>query len=300
MSPGNETWRHDMPGSPSIQVLILQNRATSEPMSLMPFLRAQAPRARLDCVNTVDEAALRVESKQRIADLLIVIQQWPDEYTSADVSRLLALMPLSRLVCCYGPWCESDGRNRDIWPLAARVPQRDAEARIRLELSVLRGQLAPLPLTAGRDEIFAFSVSGNAPPSATSPTPTAVVSPDSSYRWSLINALGESHRALEPTGASVPPQAVLWDADPWNGTTAERLAAFCDENPTAAVVALTSDSHYNEAALRFCGADVVTPKTRAFTEMAEQLQLAVTRRLERLGLQERPVASRSPMRQASR
>jgi hypothetical protein len=63
---------------------------------------------------------------------------------------------LARLICCYGPWCASDGRTRDVWPLSIRVPTALASRRIDLELEVLTGTRWPLPLTASRDEIFLF------------------------------------------------------------------------------------------------------------------------------------------------
>jgi len=45
---------------------------------------------------------------------------------------------------------------RDVWPLAVRVPAEFGARRIDLELQVLSGDRWPLPLTASRDEIFAF------------------------------------------------------------------------------------------------------------------------------------------------
>jgi hypothetical protein len=90
------------------------------------------------------------------ADLIIACQLWPDEYAPGDLRALLRAFPLARLVCCYGPWCASDGRTRDVWPLAVRVPAEFAARRIDLELEVLAGDRWPLPLTASRDEIFAF------------------------------------------------------------------------------------------------------------------------------------------------
>lgn len=89
-------------------------------------------------------------------DLVIVCQHWPDEYTATEVRQVLGVFPLARLICCYGLWCASDGRTRDIWPLAIRVPGDFAAKRIDLELEVLAGTRWPLPLTASRDEIFLF------------------------------------------------------------------------------------------------------------------------------------------------
>jgi hypothetical protein len=93
-------------------------------------------------------------------EIVVVCQHWPDEYPAADVERLLGLFPLARLVCCYGLWCESDGRTREVWPLSVRVPVRCAADRLQRELEVLAGLRAPLPWTASRDECFLFDVDG--------------------------------------------------------------------------------------------------------------------------------------------
>ena len=90
------------------------------------------------------------------ADLVVVCQHWPDEYTSAEVRAVLRAVPLARLICCYGPWCGSDGRTRDVWPLAVRVAAAQGARRIDFELEVLAGSRWPLPLTASRDEIVLF------------------------------------------------------------------------------------------------------------------------------------------------
>jgi hypothetical protein len=104
----------------------------------------------------VPQRAARADGSEWFPDLVVVCQHWPDEFTEQDVRRLLTLCPLARVACAYGPWCQSDGRSRDIWPLAVRVPAAAAPDRIRRELDVIAGRLRPLPLTASRDEVFVF------------------------------------------------------------------------------------------------------------------------------------------------
>jgi hypothetical protein len=106
--------------------------------------------------SNVSEAMVKASAAVWHPDLVIVCQQWPDEYTTAEVRELLGAFPLARLICCYGHWCASDGRTRDVWPLSSRVPATLAARRIDLELEVLAGTRWPLPLTASRDEIFLF------------------------------------------------------------------------------------------------------------------------------------------------
>ena len=86
--------------------------------------------------------------------LIIVWQTWSDQFSKTQIQRLIATLPLARLVCFYGPWCESDGRNRDLWPLPVRVPQLCFAEKVRFELEVIQGERLPIPLTASRDEYF--------------------------------------------------------------------------------------------------------------------------------------------------
>jgi hypothetical protein len=104
----------------------------------------------------VAQALARCSADAWHPDLVIICQHWPDEYTPAEFRQMLGAFPLARPVCCYGPWCASDGRTRDVWPLSIRVPSEYAARRIDLELEVLAGTRWPIPLTASRDELFLF------------------------------------------------------------------------------------------------------------------------------------------------
>jgi len=89
-------------------------------------------------------------------EFVIVLQHWSDEYPTAEIQPLLELYASSRLIVVQGPWCLSDRRNRQFWPSAICVSIENALTRIHLELEVIAGVCAPLPWTAGLDEIFAF------------------------------------------------------------------------------------------------------------------------------------------------
>ncbi|TXT27825.1 MAG: hypothetical protein FD138_2693 [Planctomycetota bacterium] len=92
-----------------------------------------------------------------VPDLVIACQSWPDEFSASEVSAALGRWPLAFWVCCYGAWCDSDGRNRSIWPISVRVPVVEAELRLNHVWQVLTEQRnEPLPLTASRDEAFEF------------------------------------------------------------------------------------------------------------------------------------------------
>ena len=93
--------------------------------------------------------------------LVIVCQSWPDELSANDVAESLGRWPLAQWVCCYGRWCDSDGRTRTIWPISVRVPISDAIQRLNRVWNVIhRSNATPLPLTASRDETFAFDHCG--------------------------------------------------------------------------------------------------------------------------------------------
>jgi hypothetical protein len=112
--------------------------------------------SRFQRVRALDDLAALETLAGESPDLILVCQHWPDEFSRRDVERLLATFPLARFLCCYGPWCASDGRRRDIWPAAMRVPLDQALSRLRKEQEVIVGRRPPLPWTAGTEEIFAF------------------------------------------------------------------------------------------------------------------------------------------------
>ncbi|HUG90751.1 MAG TPA: hypothetical protein VML55_07960 [Planctomycetaceae bacterium] len=140
----------------SRRVLILGQGAEPDVEPIDRAVEAADADAEIRRAGTLAEAVRLASEGAWHADLVVVCQLWSREYSEREVRALLRALPLARIVCCYGPWCESDGRSGSPWPLAARVPVREAAARIRREIDVLDGRCPPLPLTASRDEIFAF------------------------------------------------------------------------------------------------------------------------------------------------
>lgn len=88
--------------------------------------------------------------------LILVLQQWPDEFRSSEIQQLLSQFPVSRLICCYSQWCASMGRSRNDWPPAVCIPLENAVNRIDAEVQVICGKRTPLDRTAGLDELFEF------------------------------------------------------------------------------------------------------------------------------------------------
>ena len=210
-------------------------------------------------------AALQETSRTNwIPDLIVIVQSWPDEFSPSEIASLFTFAPLARVVVAYGAWCESDGRNRHLWPLAVRVSLPGAAARIEREWRLLNEQngVAPLPLSAAREEVFA----ADHPPleKTSSPQTVLVVSPDPAYRRFLHELLASAghtaSRADAPTVDSQP-TAILFDADPWDEARADQLRSLLQRHPTANTIALMSLPHSeHQAAIIGSGACTVLPK----------------------------------------
>jgi hypothetical protein len=134
---------------PSVALIGQSERSEFEPVHAALYDEGvQATRV----VHTSDSDALQT------ADLWIVCQSWPEEFSPLTVRRIVSDCAASRLLCVYGAWCASDGRSRVMWPAAVRVPVDELPARLQLELNVIAGRAAPLPMTAARDECFTARV----------------------------------------------------------------------------------------------------------------------------------------------
>jgi hypothetical protein len=125
------------------------------------------------------------------ADLILVFQRWSDEYVRRDVDELIGRTLFSRVFCSYGPWCVSDGRTRDIWPVAFRVPLAITESCIEMELKRFRQQREVLLPTASSEETFADRCS------------------DDSVDEDSVTDLDESLRHRSPEAAALTRQTVL-------------------------------------------------------------------------------------------
>lgn len=210
-------------------------------------------------------SALRETSRTNsIPDLIVIVQSWPDEFSPSEIAGLFAFAPLARIVVAYGAWCESDGRNRHLWPLAARVPLHSAATRIEREWRLLheaRG-LEPLPLSASREEVFA----ADHPPltKTSSPQTVLVVSPDPAYRRylnELLASAGHTICSVDSSASDSNPLAILFDADPWGELRVDHLQSLLQHHPTAVTIALMSLPHpEHEAAIIALGTSSVLPK----------------------------------------
>ncbi|EDL57699.1 ANTAR domain-containing protein [Gimesia maris] len=172
-------------------------------------------------------------------DLIIVCQNWPDEFGPHILDDLVSRFPLSRFVCCYGVWCESDGRTRATWPFSIRVPARSAASRIQRELEIIEVDAQVFPLTAGRDEIFLWESSilplrldgqGNAPR-------ISVISGDSQYRSMLEAQLRNWGCEIVTASHQNTADVIVYDLDPWD-TVLDQLITRIEPAPLIGMMGL--------------------------------------------------------------
>jgi len=100
-------------------------------------------------------AALKLIHDGWCPDIVVVYQGVPDEFAPSSIDQLIGLLPLSRFVVVFGPWCESIGRSGQHWPHAWCVPIRHAMVRIETEFSAQANGSPVISPLASRDEIFA-------------------------------------------------------------------------------------------------------------------------------------------------
>lgn len=261
-----ELLRDDLMPSAFPQVLIVGRQTRQEMRPVLAAISSQVSSEQTRHAHDTDAVLRLLADREWFPDLVAVCQSWPDEFSRSDVDRMMGLLPLARWVCCFGVWCESDGRNRTHWPLAVRVPARCAEPRIRREFDVVHQRHRTLPPTASRDEIAAFDLACESPkrdtkPSRLSRNSVIVRSPDRELRRWLQELLRTAGFSLTDELQVVPGTAVLWDVDPWENDTANEVREFCQANPDVPVIATMTLAHPEDIdALTQCGVKEVVAK----------------------------------------
>ena len=204
-----------------------------------------------------------------IPDLIVIVQSQPDEFSLTEIASLFAFAPLARVVVAYGAWCESDGRTRQTWPLAARVSLPNAPARIEREWRLLNATpgIESLPLSSSREEVFAADhpvFDQTTFERTTSPKTVLVVSPDPAYRRylnELLTAAGHTVDTGHRSEIGSTTIAILFDADPWDDSRPDQVRSLRQQYPSSNIIALMSASHpQHEAELIAAGASSVRPK----------------------------------------
>lgn len=262
---------------PKIRISILGNPATAEMQPVKNVLNQICCPADIRVFDSPDEL-LNLASDGWFPDLVLVCQNWPEEFTHSEIQTLLAAFPLARWICCFGAWCEADGRSHSFWPEAIRVSARCCAHRIRHEWKVLSKGADPLPLTAGRDEKFDYDCMsvglGESLRLGQRGVTIAIFSPDRCYAEflrDLLQSEGCESVAIDEGQIS---DVAVWDVDPWNEQTAAHLQALKKSHPQSKILAVMSMAHPETIAeLKSKLADEVLPKLAS----NDDLVLAVSR-----------------------
>ncbi|MES2791237.1 MAG: hypothetical protein V4719_16600 [Planctomycetota bacterium] len=260
---------------PRPRVVLLGDPGTAEFSDVFKVLNAVVPAAaELSAIRDMSELA-ELSRRQEFPDFIVVVQTWSDEFRFEDVLQLPGFGLLTRVLCCFGPWCVSDGRSRQDWPLALRVPVEHFETALRSEwqqLTAPQQAEPPLPWTAGRDEIFLQRQSDIAPQSPASARCTIqIVSPDRKLAeaWSeLVREAGFSISPAETLG-----QVALWDVDPFNPDLFQRWSEIQQQSPTTKIIALLGFSTPDVVStLRDHGAAAVVSKLLPLAALLDVIQ----------------------------
>jgi hypothetical protein len=210
-------------------------------------------------------------------EMTVVLQSWSDESVPSDVNQLIGKTLFQRLLCCIGPWCESDGRNRDVWPDALCVRSRLAESVIAAELRSIDAGHAPVAPTSSSDEVFTQRMAAlrDGPNlSGLQNMNGAVIGPDRIFRKTICSTLRDdglrsvhlplitSRQRIVPRETSRGPiHLVFHDLDPWDELTEYSLTAARRMFPLATVLGIASMPDAGiRAELDDSQIDVVVPK----------------------------------------
>lgn len=239
-------------------VILIGNVRRREFSSLATWLCDQTDVRIVGQFATIEDAFEDDGASLSEADMTIVLQSWSDQFSKRNADRLIGQTLFRRLICCYGAWCESDGRNRDIWPDAHRVPLRLVQRVIEWEvIRIGRGEPA-VPPTSARDEIFAYRLGE---PEDWAPLPalvtmnSAIISPDAVLRRTvkmLLRDLGmkslslplirvNGRQRIKPKETSRGPvHFVIHDLDPWGPLVEESLANARRMFPKAEILGMAT------------------------------------------------------------
>ena len=221
---------------PLPRVVLLGDCRAAEFSSVLNTLTELVPAGTLTQIGRLAELA-ELYRQGNFPDLLVVVQTWSDEFPFSEFIKLPGFGPLSRVMCCFGPWCVSDGRSRQDWPLALRVPLEHFGAALRremLQLTAPQLAAAPLPWTAGRDEIFHTR---SAVLAARSRCVVRVISPDRRLAEMWSELLRKAGFPIAVEGSAGGGQLVFWDIDPWNVESRARWNVFRQHHPATKMVA---------------------------------------------------------------
>ena len=110
---------------------------------------------RVTSVPEVESAGAALSQGQVAADVIVVAQAFPGQFSHQAIERLRRLAPLARVLGRLGSWCEGETRTGKPWPGAIRIYWHQWPPRCDRELGrIRRGESSAwgLPVTATEEE----------------------------------------------------------------------------------------------------------------------------------------------------
>ena len=153
--------------------------------------------------DTIEEAVAAGLAERILADVVVVLQAFSDEYSAVDAGQLIGRMLFGRVLCCYGPWCISDGRTHDIWPVVARISVGSAWSVLEQEVRSIRAGLPALLPMAAAEEVFVHRVAVASVRYPDANDAILIVSDDRTLRETIAEMLRHSATQVIDCGTSL-------------------------------------------------------------------------------------------------
>jgi len=216
---------------------IVEPLLTSQPSGGNSTVQCEA----FHCVEQFTDSFLSctTEVDQEMFDLIVVVQDYSEQFSQTQINSWLGANPLVRWVCCLGPWCESENRNYDLWPVAVCVSADRLSSRILAERAVIQGAKEPLAITASRNERYLFENCFNEEADVASLSVELMIQDPAlkNYYAELIREQGgnifESSKTINTS-----PDVKVFDLDPWG--PAHHLLNSTGEQATP-IIGLTNE-----------------------------------------------------------
>lgn len=239
---------------PMKSLLIIAESRSPENRELLVSILKNCPGWNVRRYDTIDQA---LAADAADADIILVLQSRPWEFSDEAVGRLYQAFPLARVVVGLGPWCGSALRRERTWPASATIVAAGVVDRLLREMGEFESGISGLPRTASVEErVLRDPPCEKLPPGMK----VAISSPDRAVREWLCELVGEAGGVSTPND-SFDSAALICDIDPWEKLQTEemkRLWKVYRGRPLVALTELPTVSLVNELAGR--GASCVLSK----------------------------------------
>ncbi len=276
-------------------VAIIGSRTQALFFELIDFLQRSSDVRIVGQYDTISDSLQQGLGQSVAADFVVVLQTFSDEYSQTEAGLLIGQMLFGRVFCCYGPWCPSDGRSHEVWPVSVRVPIHSAVPIIMQELGAFQNGEAPLSPMSAAEEVFYHRYREDSTPSSFDERSCVIVSDELPLRrtarqmcqnlgWRIeecsrsiseidatLAKLGTMSRTALKSKASKSQITILLDLDPLDESCRSTLRWLQEKHSSCDTHGLTV---FSESAFSLKGVASVIEKTELLTRLS---QLSKTR-----------------------